>query len=134
MIGCRRAVIGPPMGINPVVRLTVSWNIDPPAFKTPKIYILGGKTAMQGIRWALFSFFVSAAAQTAVAADAHHYSFGYDQPRTTGYGVLADIFAAKLGELSKDTMAIDQFPGASLGQEPQMLQKIRTGDIDFIIS
>ena len=31
-------------------------------------------------------------------------------------------------------MAIDQFPGAQLGQEPQMLQKIRTGDIDFMIS
>ena len=31
-------------------------------------------------------------------------------------------------------MIIDQFPGAQLGQEPQMLQKIRTGDIDFIIS
>ncbi len=31
-------------------------------------------------------------------------------------------------------MVIDQFPGAQLGQEPQMLQKIRTGDIDFMIS
>ena len=31
-------------------------------------------------------------------------------------------------------MIIDQFPGAQLGQEPQMLQKIRTGDIDFIFS
>jgi TRAP-type transport system periplasmic protein len=31
-------------------------------------------------------------------------------------------------------MIIDQFPGAQLGQEPQMLQKVRTGDIDFIIS
>jgi TRAP-type C4-dicarboxylate transport system substrate-binding protein len=31
-------------------------------------------------------------------------------------------------------MVIDQFPGAQLGQEPQMLQKIRTGDIDFIFS
>jgi tripartite ATP-independent transporter DctP family solute receptor len=40
----------------------------------------------------------------------------------------------KLAELSKGTLAIDQFPGAQLGQEPQMLQKIRTGDIDFIIS
>jgi TRAP-type transport system periplasmic protein len=68
------------------------------------------------------------------AADAKHYSFGYDQPRTTGYGVGADLFANKLAELSKGTMLIDQFPGAQLGQEPQMLQKIRTGDIDFIFS
>ncbi|MDR3536689.1 MAG: TRAP transporter substrate-binding protein [Acetobacteraceae bacterium] len=68
------------------------------------------------------------------AADARHYSFGYDQPHTTGYGVGADLFAAKLSELSHGTMLIDQFPGAQLGQEPQMLQKIRTGDIDFIFS
>src|SRR6202043_108253 len=52
----------------------------------------------------------------------------------TGYGIAGDIFTAKLGELSKGSMIIDQFPGAQLGQEPQMLQKIRTGDIDFIIS
>jgi tripartite ATP-independent transporter DctP family solute receptor len=70
----------------------------------------------------------------AKAADAKHYSFGYDQPHTTGYGIGADIFAAKLAELSQGTMLIDQFPGAQLGQEPQMLQKIRTGDIDFIFS
>jgi tripartite ATP-independent transporter DctP family solute receptor len=70
----------------------------------------------------------------ALAADAKHYSLGYDQPHTTGYGVGADLFAAKLSELSKGTMEIDQFPGAQLGQEPQMLQKIRTGDIDFIFS
>jgi tripartite ATP-independent transporter DctP family solute receptor len=70
----------------------------------------------------------------ALAADPKHYSLGYDQPHTTGYGVGADLFAAKLSELSKGTMVIDQFPGAQLGQEPQMLQKIRTGDIDFIFS
>src|SRR5271166_3825983 len=68
------------------------------------------------------------------AADAKHYSFGYDQPHTTAYGVGADLFAARLADLSKGTMIIDQFPGAQLGQEPQMLQKIRTGDIDFIIT
>ncbi len=68
------------------------------------------------------------------AADAKHYSFGYDQPHTTAYGIGADMFAAKLAELSNGTMIIDQFPGAQLGQEPQMLQKIRTGDIDFIFS
>jgi len=62
-----------------------------------------------------------------------HYSFGYDQPHSTGYGIAGDTFAAKLSELSKGGMLIDQFPGAQLGQEPQMLQKIRTGDIDFII-
>ncbi len=67
-------------------------------------------------------------------AETKHYSFGYDQPHTTGYGVAGDSFNAKLSELSHGTMVIDQFPGAQLGQEPQMLQKIRTGDIDFIIT
>ncbi len=73
-------------------------------------------------------------ASTSAFAQTKHYSFGYDQPHTTGYGVVGDMFNAKLSELSKGTMVIDQFPGAQLGQEPQMLQKIRTGDIDFIIS
>jgi len=31
-------------------------------------------------------------------------------------------------------MIIVQFPGAQLGQEPQVLQKLRTGDIDFAIT
>jgi TRAP-type transport system periplasmic protein len=62
------------------------------------------------------------------------YTFGYDQPHTTAYGIAADMFNAKLMELSKGTMGIDQFPGAQLGQEPVMLEKIRTGDIDFIIT
>ncbi len=77
------------------------------------------------------------AAMTLFAADARaqkHYSFGYDQPHTTAYGITGDTFAGKLAELSKGQMIIDQFPGAQLGQEPQMLQKIRTGDIDFIIT
>ena len=63
-----------------------------------------------------------------------HYSFGYDQPRATGFGVAADIFAASLAKSSGGAMVIDQFPGAQLGQEPQALQKIRTGDIDFLIT
>ncbi len=68
------------------------------------------------------------------AADPRHYSFGYDQPHSTGFGVAADVFADKLAALSHGAMLIDQFPGAQLGQEPQMLQKIRTGDIDFMVS
>ncbi len=74
------------------------------------------------------------AASAGAEAQVKHYSFGYDQPHTTGYGIVGDTFNAKLSELSKGTMVIDQFPGAQLGQEPQMLQKVRTGDIDFIIS
>jgi tripartite ATP-independent transporter DctP family solute receptor len=73
-------------------------------------------------------------AAPAVSAAERHLSFGYDQPHTTAYGYAADVFAAKLKELSNGAMIVDQYPGAQLGQEPQMLQKIRTGDIDFIIS
>ncbi len=62
------------------------------------------------------------------------FSFGYDQPKTTAYGIAGDIFDAKLKELSGGKMSINQFPGAQLGQEPQMLQKLRAGDIDFIIT
>ena len=29
-----------------------------------------------------------------------HYSFAYDQPHATGFGVAGDMFAAKLAELS----------------------------------
>jgi len=62
------------------------------------------------------------------------FSFAYDQPNTTAYGIAAGIFDAKLKELSGGKMSINQFPGAQLGQEPVMLQKLRTGDIDFVIT
>src|SRR5450432_4215705 len=68
------------------------------------------------------------------AQEVKHYRFAYDQPKTTGYGILGDIFNDKLKELSKGTMLIDQYPGAQLGQEPQVLQLMRTGDIEFCIS
>ena len=71
---------------------------------------------------------------TTAQAQVKHYSFGYDQPKTTGFGVAGDMFAASLEKSSKGQMVIDQFPGAQLGQEPQALQKIRTGDIDFLIT
>ncbi len=62
------------------------------------------------------------------------FTFAYDQPRTTAYGIAADIFDAKLKELSGGKLSIDQFPGAQLGQEPVVLQKLRSGDIDFAIT
>ena len=70
----------------------------------------------------------------ASAQEAKHYRFAYDQPKTTGYGILGDIFADKLKELSKGTMLIDQYPGAQLGQEPQVLQLVKSGDVEFCIS
>ncbi|HZL39969.1 MAG TPA: TRAP transporter substrate-binding protein [Pseudolabrys sp.] len=78
----------------------------------------------------------AAVATVSVSANAQekHYRFAYDQPHTTGYGIVGDIFAAKLKELSKGQFIIDQYPGAQLGQEPQVLQLLKSGDIDFCIS
>ncbi len=70
----------------------------------------------------------------AALAQTRSFSFAYDQPPTTAYGIAANIFDAKLKELSGGKMNINQFPGAQLGQEPQMLQKLRAGDIDFVIT
>ena len=69
----------------------------------------------------------------ASAQEVKHYRFAYDQPRNTGYSVAGDLFADKLKELSKGTMLIDQYPGAQLGQEPQLLQLVKAGDIEFAI-
>ncbi|MBV8169186.1 MAG: TRAP transporter substrate-binding protein [Alphaproteobacteria bacterium] len=70
----------------------------------------------------------------AEAQETKHYRFAYDQPKNTGYGIVGDIFSDKLKALSKGTMLIDQYPGAQLGQEPQVLQLMKAGDIDFCIS
>src|SRR3954453_3943411 len=87
-------------------------------------------------RSVLAVFAITAAALTlpSDASAQRKFTFGYDQPKTTAYGIAGDIFDAKLKELSGGKLSIDQFPGAQLGQEPVMLQKLRTGDIDFIIT
>ncbi|MEP7056294.1 MAG: TRAP transporter substrate-binding protein [Caldimonas sp.] len=79
-------------------------------------------------------FCLAALVATAAAAQSRQFSFAYDQPPTTAYGIAGNIFDAKLKELSGGKMSINQFPGAQLGQEPQMLQKMRAGDIDFVIT
>src|SRR5437660_1611131 len=71
---------------------------------------------------------------SASGQEVKHYRFAYDQPKSTGYGILGDIFSEKLKALSKGTMLIDQYPGAQLGQEPQVLQLVKSGDIEFCIS
>jgi tripartite ATP-independent transporter DctP family solute receptor len=77
---------------------------------------------------------VIAMTAAASAQEVKHYRFAYDQPKTTGYGILGDIFADKLKTLSKGTMLIEQYPGAQLGQEPQVLQLVKSGDVEFCIS
>lgn len=71
---------------------------------------------------------------SAGAQEVKHYRFAYDQPKTTGYGILGDIFSDKLKALSKGTMLVEQYPGAQLGQEPQVLQLVKSGDVEFCIS
>jgi tripartite ATP-independent transporter DctP family solute receptor len=87
-------------------------------------------------RLALFACTASALALAAggAQAQAKHYKLAYDQPVGTGYHVGGLIFADKLKELSKGQMIIDQYPGAQLGQEPQVLQLVKTGDIEFCFS
>src|SRR5580693_9278860 len=67
------------------------------------------------------------------AQEVKHYRFAHDQQLNSGYSVAYDIFSAKLKELSKGSMVVDQYPGAQLGQEPQILQLVKSGDIDFAI-
>src|SRR5689334_18135254 len=92
------------------------------------------KNAISQIGCAVFVFGAVALGMSTDANAQRKFTFGYDQPRSTAYGIAADIFDAKLKELSGGKMSIDQFPGAQLGQEPVMLQKLRTGDIDFVIT
>jgi TRAP-type transport system periplasmic protein len=92
------------------------------------------KTSLRGVASVLLLTAGLSFAATGAQAQAKHYKFAYDQPVTTGYGIAGNIFAEKLKELSKGTMLIDQYPGAQLGQEPQVLQLMKSGDIEFCIS
>jgi TRAP-type transport system periplasmic protein len=78
------------------------------------------------IAGAVAGFSLTASAQT-------HYRFAHDQQLNSGYSVAYDIFSAKLKQLSGGQMVVDQYPGAQLGQEPQLLQLVKSGDLDFAI-
>jgi tripartite ATP-independent transporter DctP family solute receptor len=86
------------------------------------------------IRFIAMAVLAAVWSSAAWGQEARHFRFAYDQPRNTGYSIAGDIFADKLKELSKGTMIIDQYPGAQLGQEPQVLQLLKAGDIEFCIS
>ena len=70
--------------------------------------IFSGKTVLATIA----SFLLATAAH---AQDAKHYRFAHDQQLNSGYSIAYDIFSAKLKDLSKGTMLIDQYPAAQLG-------------------
>jgi len=86
-----------------------------------------------GILRGLFAAATLMWSAAAAAQEVKHYRFAHDQQLNSGYSIAYDIFSAKLKELSKGTMLVDQYPGAQLGQEPQILQLVRSGDIDFAI-
>ncbi len=67
-------------------------------------------------------------------AEARTFTFGHDQPADTAYGYYAVEFDKKLSELSGGTLRVRQFPGAALGEEPVLAQKVRQGDVDFAIN
>ena len=73
-----------------------------------------GKCVMNNPRKILCAAIAAAAMMFAAGAHAQevkHYRFAYDQPKTTGYGILGDIFSDKLKELSKGTMLISPVAG-----------------------
>lgn len=92
------------------------------------------KAFLRGVASSLLLSAGLALAATGAQAQPKHYKFAYDQPVNTGYGIIGNVFSDKLKELSKGTMLIDQYPGAQLGQEPQVLQLLKSGDIEFCIS
>src|SRR5829696_7305628 len=70
---------------------------------------------------------------TGALAQNRQFSFAYDQPKNSGYGIGAELFDKRLRELSKGTLSINQYPSAQLGTEAQTMQKVQTGDIDFVL-
>jgi tripartite ATP-independent transporter DctP family solute receptor len=87
------------------------------------------KLLLAGAIVPLASIAVSISAQ----AQNRAFTFAYDQPKNSGYGIAAKIFGDKLKELSKGTLSINEYPSAQLGTEAQTMQKVQTGDIDFVI-
>ena len=58
------------------------------------------KTSLRGVACALFLTAGLSFAATGAHAQAKHYKFAYDQPNTTGYGIVGNVFSDKLKELS----------------------------------
>ncbi|HSA80640.1 MAG TPA: hypothetical protein VLE23_07435, partial [Geminicoccaceae bacterium] len=46
--------------------------------------------------------------QVAAAQDVREFSFGYDQPKTTGYGFAGDVFEEHIATCSDGAMKINQ--------------------------
>ena len=83
--------------------------------------------------WSFAAVSAAVFSLSAYAQEAKHFRFAHDQQLNSGYSVAYDVFSAKLKELSGGKMLVDQYPGAQLGQEPQLLQLVKSGDLDFAI-
>lgn len=69
-----------------------------------------------------------------VRADTRTLSFAHVNPPGTGYDIVATTFATKLLELSSGALQLQIYPNGQLGQEEELAQKVRTGDVDLAIS
>lgn len=65
--------------------------------------------------------------------ESQEFVFAYEGPDTTAQGIAADIFQEAV-DGQCEGMTIKQYPAAQLGGEPELLEKVRAGDLDFIIS
>ena len=86
------------------------------------------------MRFPDYTGILTATSITAMAQEVKHYRFAYDRRRPPDMVSRAIFFANKLKELSDGSMLIDQYPGAQLGQEPQVLQLVKASDVEFSIS
>jgi tripartite ATP-independent transporter DctP family solute receptor len=66
--------------------------------------------------------------------EVREFRYAYEGPEETTHGIAANIFQEKLEEVSGGAMTITQFPAGQLGGEPELLEKVRAGDIDFVNS
>jgi tripartite ATP-independent transporter DctP family solute receptor len=95
---------------------------------TRRSFLIGSTAATLGTALAVKS-------RPARAAGAvRTFTFGHDQPADTAYGFTAETLDKKLSELSGGGLRVKQFASGALGQEPEMAQKVRAGDIDFAIN
>ncbi|OZM77921.1 TRAP transporter substrate-binding protein [Pseudonocardia sp. MH-G8] len=61
-------------------------------------------------------------------------TFAYEGPLGTGHELAAEIFEDSLDEVSNGAFELQMFPAAQLGGEPALLESVRSGDIDFVLS
>lgn len=82
----------------------------------------------------LFLAFAATAFATFPASAAETLRFGHDQQESHAYHFAGTEMARLLAEKTGGAYEIKVFPGAQLGNEPAMLDGLRSGNIDFAIA